>query len=277
MSSDTSTTEQISTINNKLLLAYQAEEEFWKQRSRQLWLTLGDKNTGYFHAATKGRKAINNCSVIEDETGQAFHEEEQIAQVISDYFQNLFISQEDHGELRASIVEEAVTPCISQETNENLVRPPTPEEIRQACFAIHADKAPGPDGFSASFFQANWSTVGEKIVMEIQNFFSSGDLPRNINHTHVRLIPKITSPKKVSDFRPIALCSVYYKIIAKLLTKRLQPVLNNIISENQSAFVPQRAISDNVLITHETLHYLKTSKAKKTLLYGRQDRYEQSL
>jgi len=65
------------------------------------------------------------------------------------------------------------------------------------------------------------------------------------------------------EYRPIALCSVYYKIIAKLLTKRLQPILAAVISENQSAFVAQRAIADNVLITHEVLHYLHTSGAKK--------------
>ena len=65
------------------------------------------------------------------------------------------------------------------------------------------------------------------------------------------------------DYRPIALCTVFYKIISKLLSRRLQPVLQEIISENQSAFVPKGAITDNVLITHEVLHYLKKSDAKK--------------
>ena len=147
--------------------------------------------------------------------------------------------------------------------NANLIVMPQAEEIKVACFSIHADKAPGPDGFSASFFQSNWETVKDTIISEIQTFFISGSLPQRINHTHVRLIPKIQSPKKVSDYRPIALCSVYYKIIAKILAKRLQPILQSCISENQSAFVPHRAISDNVLITHEALHYLKVSGAKK--------------
>lgn len=79
----------------------------------------------------------------------------------------------------------------------------------------------------------------------------------------MRLIPKVLNPKQVPEYKPIALCSTHYKIIAKILTKRLQPLLRALISDKQSAFVPERAISDNVLITHEILHYLKTSGARK--------------
>ncbi|KAG7559212.1 Ribonuclease H domain [Arabidopsis thaliana x Arabidopsis arenosa] len=148
MSSSLASTESILEINNNLLLAYKAEEEFWKQRSRQLWLALGDKNTGYFHAVTKNRKAINKFSVIENTEGVAVYEEKKILMVISDYFQNLFTSED--GE-RIATVQEAILPCIAAETNESLISIPSPEEVRKACFSIHHDKAPGPDGFSASF------------------------------------------------------------------------------------------------------------------------------
>lgn len=147
--------------------------------------------------------------------------------------------------------------------NDKLIAIPSDVEIRNAIFAIHPDKAPGPDGFSASFFQSNWDSVGPAICHEIRSFFITGSLPHTINNTHIRLIPKISEPLKVSDYRPIALCNVYYKAISKLLAIRLKPVLQGTISEYQSAFVPDRAIFDNVLITHEVLHYLKTSDAEK--------------
>ncbi|XP_056863940.1 uncharacterized protein LOC108850255 [Raphanus sativus] len=127
---------------------------------------------------------------------------------------------------------------------------------------FHADKAPGLDGFSAGFYHSYWDIIGEDIYRDICEFFETGQLHQRQNETHIRLIPKVTCPRKVSDFRPIALCTTHYKIIAKILTNRLQPLLPRIISPHQSAFVPKRAIGDNVLITHEILHYLRTSQAK---------------
>lgn len=142
----------IAVINQKLLLAYKAEEEFWKQRSRQLWLSLGDLNTGYFHASTKNRRARNRLSMIEDDNGTLVVDDEKIADIISKYFQNIFTSSQPQ---EADTVIRALTPCISAETNRKLTMLPTDLEIREAMFAIHPEKASGPNGFSASFFQTN--------------------------------------------------------------------------------------------------------------------------
>ncbi|CAA7042763.1 unnamed protein product [Microthlaspi erraticum] len=114
-----------------------------------------------------------------------------------------------------------------------------------------------------SWIAAAVAYVPDKITEEIKEIFTSGVVPRSINSTHIRLIPKVPSPKTVAEYRPIALCNVFYKIISKILTSRLQPILPSIISETQTAYVKGRAISDNVLITHEVLHYLKGSRATK--------------
>ncbi|XP_010451507.1 PREDICTED: uncharacterized protein LOC104733635 [Camelina sativa] len=125
MCDDGSNQSFIDVINQKLLRAYIQEEEFWKQRSRQLWLALGHKNSGYFHAETKGIRALNTIYIIETPT----------------------------------------------EMNNSLIAMPTPMEIKDGCFSIHDDKAPGHDGFSASFFQTNWEIVTDETIVEVQSFF----------------------------------------------------------------------------------------------------------
>ncbi|WZY68165.1 hypothetical protein YC2023_000405 [Brassica napus] len=250
----------IHQINSALNEAYKAEEDHWRQRSRLLWLRLGDRNTGFFHAVSKNRKRANAFSVIEDLNGNVVYKEDDIARAIVQYYDSLFTSVAGN---RTIIVNEALQRKVTDEENEKLISKPSAQEIREAVFSIHADKAPGPDGFSASFFHSNWNIVGPDLITEVQKFFETGVFPPRANEINVRLIPKILNPQVVADYRPIALCNVFYKTISKLLSRRMQPLLSSIISETQSAFVPGRAISDNVLITHEVLHFLKTSRAEK--------------
>jgi len=78
-------------------------------------------------------------------------------------------------------------------------------------------------------------------------FFNTGILDEKINVTNIALIPKVPNPVCVTDFRPISLCSVLYMLISKVLANRLKGMLPVIISSSQSAFIPDRLITNNIL------------------------------
>lgn len=86
---------------------------------------------------------------------------------------------------------------------------------------------------------------------------NSGIFPPSINHKYITLIPKGKSPKRVTNFRPIALCNILYKLVSKVLANRLKKLLLDVILESQSAFQVDKATSDNILVAFETLHHMK--------------------
>lgn len=117
---------RLKQINADLNAAYLVEEDFWKQRSRQNWLSLGDRNSGYFHAITKGRSCINTLAVLETDQGVKIFEEYQIAAVIAKSFQDLFTFSLSDLPGLSSIVKQAILPSISEEMNVQLIRDPSP-------------------------------------------------------------------------------------------------------------------------------------------------------
>jgi len=88
-----------------------------------------------------------------------------------------------------------------------------------------------------------------------------GEMQKGWNEIVVVLIPKVSNPERLKDLHPISLCNVVYKIASKVLSNRLKLILPEIISLNQSAFVPGRMITNNVLLAYELTHYMQTKRS----------------
>jgi hypothetical protein len=121
----------------------------------------------------------------------------------------------------------------------------TAEEIRDTLFHMKANKAPGPDGFSAYFFKSTWSIVGHKVVAAIKGLFTSGMLLKEVNAT---ILPMKVNPSAMGDLKPIACCNVIYKCMSKIISNRMLPLLRDLAGMNQSAFIPSRSIFENILL-----------------------------
>ena len=183
-----------------------------------------------------------------------------IANVATDYFRELFTTSSP---TRDNEVADLIPRKITEEMNEHLTKEFHKEEIFQVIHSMHLTKAPGLDGMPVIFYQKYWDIIGDDVSKKILTILNSNAPMADLNKTNIALIPKIKNPTKMSDFRPISVCNVSYKIISKILANRLKPILSTIISENQSAFVPGRLITDNVLVTFEIMHYLKKRKGGK--------------
>lgn len=95
------------------------------------------------------------------------------------------------------------------------------------------------------------------------DFLNGGSLPSVVNFTYITLIPKIQNPVSVNEFRPLSSYNILYIIIAKALANKLKKLLFSVISPNQSVFILSRLISNNIIVTYESLHSIKTRKKWK--------------
>lgn len=121
---------------------------FWRQRSKQLWLSAGDKNNKFFHSYASHRRRNNQISKLKNDDGHWVEWDNGLSELISGFYSNLFTANEvDFEEVISNI-----PTTVTRAQNEVLLQPITVEEVKKALFQMNPDKAPGPDGMTPGFY-----------------------------------------------------------------------------------------------------------------------------
>lgn len=246
----TSDPDHLEQVLNSLLAK---EEIYWRQRSRVNWLIAGDRNTAFFHKSATARCKRNLILGLFDETNCFKTNQKEMEGIVTSFYSDFFSSQRpDPREIQT--IMGLIPRTIPHNLLDSLNTPFSKEEVHKALSDLNASKAPGPDGLTAHFFQNAWDTIGRQMSNVILGVLNNGESLKTWNDTIVTLIPKVKEPTNVRQFRPISLCNIKYKIVARATTNRLKGVMSSIIDQNQSAFIPGRIIMDNVILGFECMH-----------------------
>ena len=249
--------ESIHAMKMELNRWLDIEKEMWHQRSCNNWLKVGDRNTTFFHTKATNRFQRNTISRVLDSNNVWQEDVDQIGQTFVDYFEQLFSSSWPRVEPELIDV---VHSKVTDRMNPILTKDFQAVEVEKALKQMHPLTALGPDGMPPLFYHHFWPIVKSIVIHTTLSFLNHGRAPPRFHDTHIVLIPKIKNPEKVSDFRPISLCNVAYKVASKAVVNRMKVVLQDIISENQSAFVAECLIIDNVLVAHEVMNHINKKK-----------------
>ncbi|GJT68149.1 RNA-directed DNA polymerase, eukaryota, reverse transcriptase zinc-binding domain protein [Tanacetum coccineum] len=261
---DESIKEKSCSVLKEYQEAIKEEYSLLCQKAKVEWLRDGDRNTTYFHKTIKERVHRGRIMTIRNEEGIRFEREDVATQIVKHFEEFLGRSREVQSMAGR---QNMFTNKISSEEAIRMVRSISEVEIKNAMFEIEDSKAPGPDGYTASFYKSAWSVIGKDICQAVREFFLNGKLLGEVNSTLISLVPKVSTPDKVSDFRPIACCNVLYKCISKIMTNRIKGVLGNIVGENQSAFIGGRQITDNILLSQELFKGYNRKHNKKKVSF----------
>jgi hypothetical protein len=142
----------------------------------------------------------------------------------------------------------------------------TEKEIREAIFQMKHNKAPGPDGFPAEFYQVFWSVIKDDLLAMFEELHEEKLPLFSLNFGIITLVPKLEEVTRIEQYRPICMLNVSFKVFTKVLANRLSLVAPKIIRPSQTAFMSGRSILEGVVMLHETLHELKRNKMNGVVL-----------
>ena len=244
------------------------EESYFKQRSRVNWLKEGDQNTTFFFRMVQSRLNYNLIRSFVLPSGVIIADAIHMSSHAVSHFRGILGPQPAAAPVIfttyvwvQSLTDFACTPSQTLQ----MTAIPFVEEITSVLFKLNPNKAPGPDGLTSGFYKASWSILGNEVLSSITNFFTCCFMPASANSTILSLVPKHPGASLITDYRPISCLNTVYKVVSRLLVKRLKPLLPSFIVPNQTAFVRGRLLVENTSPAGELVNGYHKNKGPKRI------------
>jgi hypothetical protein len=148
---------------------------------------------------------------------------------------------------------------LGEVDKEMLSSPFSEKDVVSAIMSMKVESAPSPNELTVTFFRKFWRYPKKDFMQMVQDFNRNRLNLKRLNYCVITLVPKVKEANTVRQYKPIFLLNVDFKIFSKLLTDRITPLANGLISDSQSAFIKGRNILEGVVVLHEVLDEFRRS------------------
>ena len=186
---------------------------------------------------------------------------------MSNYYEELYAKKFENLREMNTFLEKYNLPRLNEEEAENLNRPITADEIEAIIKKLPRHKSPGADGFPGEFYKAFKEEVTTLLHRLFEKIHTDGRLPNSFYEASIILIPKPDKDtRKEENFRPISLMNIDTIILNKILAKRIQQYIKNIIHHDQVGFIPGMQGWYNTRQSKNIINHINNSKDKNHMI-----------
>ncbi len=240
-------------------------------RSKARWVEEGERNSRYFFNLEKRHSAKKCISKLKNNAGNIVTGSDAILKEEVDFYSNLYTSCNniDCNDMYELLnINNNDIPKVSNDEANSCEGEITLGECATAVKSMANNKSPGSDGYPIEFYKMFWSQIGSILVKSINYSFRNGMLSDSQRRGIISLIPKEGKDEMLlKNWRPISLLNVDYKIAAKVIANRMRNVLSSVISNDQTGFLPNRYIGENVRLVLDVIEHADISDIPGTLFF----------
>lgn len=251
-----------------------AEMQLQAAKAEIVWAANSDFSTKFYMRSVKTYQNKKKIMAIDDMNGNTLTEEVRIEEEIIGYYRSLFTTSGSLTPDQKGRIEKLISARLSEIDIKEINLNPTRREVEEAMRDMGNGKSPCSDGIPVEFYKCNWKLIGEDVFQAVIHVFVTGYFLEALNATTISLIPKVSHPESIKDYRPIA--NKIRKFIANIIANRIRKFLPKLISLYRSAFVPGRQIVDSILLLQEHVqgYHKEEGKARMTLKIDLQKAYD---
>lgn len=212
-------------------------------------------NKEWYAKASKNRKEPRALLALRDQQHVLQTEKSEIINITSNFFSNLYTPGRTCEKAQLHFLS-FLSQRLTAEESANLEKFFTNQELFTALNSMAKGKSPGRDGLNKEFYTKLWHVIGDDFTEVVNNSWLCGRLPPSMKEAIITLLYKKGDAQDISNWRPISLLNVDYKILSKAVANRFTSVMDRLIHYSQACGVKGRSIQEQAVFLKLIEKYL---------------------